>query len=105
MILLRLFPGKMFAIWLAVAVYVFFTGLLAVCGLKEWLSDDCVSRAILWYFLPCALLLVGAFVWDRFEHRGEAAMLYAFFPIIFVALMTLLAYFGSEGVVGEDLSR
>jgi serine/threonine-protein kinase len=93
--LLRHFPGRLFAIWLAIGVYVFYTGCLALCGLKHWLNDDHVARALVCYLLPCLLLLVGSLTWDRRNHRGEAAMLYAFFPAPFVIVMTLLAYHGS----------
>jgi serine/threonine protein kinase len=97
------FPGELFAIWLAVGVYMFYTGCLALCGLKEWLNQEHVSQALVCYFVPCFLLLVASQAWERQNHRGEAAMLYAFFPIPAVILMTLLAYYGSGEWLDVDI--
>ena len=101
--LLRHFPGKLFAIWLAVGVYVFYTGCLSLCGLKDWLNQEHVSRALVCYFVPCLLLLASSLVWDRLNHRVEAAMLYMFFPVPLVILMTLLGYYGSGEWLDVDI--
>ena len=94
-VLLRHLPGKVFASWLAIGIYVFYTGLLALCGLKEWINQEEVAWALACYFLPCLLLWAGSLARDRRNRRGEAAALYAFVPVPFVLLMTLLAYHGS----------
>ena len=38
-------PGKVFASWLAIGIYVFYTGCLALCGLKEWIKQEEVAWA------------------------------------------------------------
>ncbi len=101
--LLRHFRGKIFAVWSAIGIYVFYTGCLALCGLKEWLHQDHVAWTVVCYFLPCLLLLAGSLAWDRLSRRGETAMLYAFFPVPLAVLMTLLAYYGSGEWLGVDI--
>ncbi len=93
--LLRLFPGRLFAVWLAIGVYVFFTGCLALWGLREWLENSHVARALVCYLFPCLLLLLLSLWSDRLGHRGEAAMLFMFFPVPLAILLTLLGYYGS----------
>ena len=100
--LLRHFPGKLFAIWWAIGMHVSFTGCLALCGLKEWMAQDHVARALVCYLFPCLLLLFGSLSWDRLGHRSEAAMLYVFFPIPLAVLLTLLAYHGSVEWLGSE---
>jgi serine/threonine protein kinase len=101
--LLRHFPGKMFAIWLAIGVYVFSTGCLALCGMKEWLETNRVAQTLVCYLLPCLLLLATSLAGNRRNREREAAMLFVFFPVPFFVLMTLLAYYGSGEWLDVDI--
>ena len=96
MFLFRMSRARLFVIWLGVGIYLLSTSALALGGLKYWVLHENVARALLWYFCPCLLLASEAIFRNARGHNRDAAALYIFFPLPLAALMTCLAWYGSE---------
>ena len=101
-VLLLVTRVRTFAIWTGLGVYVLFTTVLLLLGLKEWLDAD--ERA---WTLACYIALALEFlaVSKLLELRGRsewAAAFYIFFPIPLVFCLTNLAQRGAMEWLGAS---
>lgn len=95
-ILLPATGANILGLWLGTALYLLFSALLLMGGLKEWVLNEHVARALILYtalsmlFWPAALALE----WPAFSRRW-APVLFLFFPVPFALCVNALARYGS----------
>lgn len=99
-VLLKFSGARLFIIWLGVGVYLLFTGVLLLCGLKEWIQTENIARALVCYLLLCILMLLVSAERNMSGRSREAAVLYLFFPVPLVAMLTALAWYGGAEWLG-----
>ncbi|HXE55843.1 MAG TPA: serine/threonine-protein kinase, partial [Tepidisphaeraceae bacterium] len=95
-ILLAVTSANILGLWLGFGIYLLFLCLLLMAGLKEWVFQHQVARAVVLctglslLFWPAALALE-----IRPFSRTWAPVLFCFFPIPFVLCMNVLAHYGA----------
>lgn len=95
-LLLAAMRAKLLAVWLAAGLYLAYCGLLLLAGLKQWIADEHVARALLLMlcaalaFWPMALLME----WTA-TTRPWATVFFAFFVVPLVLIVSLLARYGA----------
>ena len=102
LVLLLVTRVRAFAIWMGLGVYLLFTTVLLLLGLKEWLDVPEQAWALVCYV---ALALEFALLSQVLDLRGRsewAAAFYIFFPIPLVFCLTNLAQRGAIEWLGTS---
>ena len=96
--LLLLHPAQIVAFWVGAGLWLLYSSVLLLFGLREWLEmgSGHMARALVCYggfalaFAPLAYALKG---WRRFAPFAPA--FYSFFPLPFALCFSLLAHYGA----------
>ena len=103
LLLLLTTRAAILALWLGIGMYLVYCGLLLMTGLKQWVLDDHVARALLLFlafslvFWPLAAVLERRAAW-----AARAPVFFTLFPIPFVVTLNLLARYGAVEWFGAE---
>jgi hypothetical protein len=96
LLLVALTRAPLFVVWTGIGLYLLHGGFLLLGGLKDWLLNEHVARALVWV-LPLTLLfgIAGWSMGRRKALQPFAATFFAFFPLPFAFCLSMLAWYGA----------
>jgi hypothetical protein len=95
LVLLLLTRVRAFAVWIGLGLYVLFTMVLVLLGLKEWLDADEMAWALVCYIGLALEFLALSRLLERRGRSEWAAAFYIFFPVPLACCLTWLARRGA----------
>jgi serine/threonine protein kinase len=103
--LLVLHPAQILAFWVGSGLWLVYSSMLLLFGLREWLElgSGHIARALVCYgafALAFAPLALGLPRWERFAAFAPA--FYSFFPLPFAFCFSLLAHYGAVEWLGSS---